>query len=97
MSGERLPEQSGGLPARVVPDVTGLVRATARLEPGEPLPPETPLREIGMTSIALVELLDRVEDHFRVQFPDAMLTEETFFSVASLSTALSSLLAQGSP
>jgi acyl carrier protein len=47
----------------------------------------------GMTSHASVNVMLALENEFEVEFPDQMLNRGTFDSVASIRTAIESLLA----
>lgn len=47
----------------------------------------------GLTSHASVDLMLALEERFGVEFPDRLLTRETFRSIEALATALRDLLA----
>ncbi|MFG3438808.1 acyl carrier protein [Nonomuraea sp. NPDC047897] len=49
------------------------------------------LWELGMESLAMVGVMVAVEDEFGVEFPDALLTRETFRSLAAITDAVLSL------
>ncbi|MFI6905978.1 acyl carrier protein [Nonomuraea sp. NPDC050394] len=49
------------------------------------------LWELGMESLAMVGVMVAVEDEFRVEFPDEMLTRETFRSLAVITDAVMGL------
>jgi acyl carrier protein len=50
------------------------------------------LKDIGLDSMASIELLLELEDQFNVSFPDELLTEETFLTAETLWDALNKLL-----
>ncbi len=50
------------------------------------------LYEAGLTSLTTVNLMLAIEDHFDVEFDDAMLSRATFSSIDALSEAVSELL-----
>ncbi len=77
------------------PALVDLLRQT--LPPGaagEPLLPDTNLRDAGLSSVGTIDLLMRVEDHYRVKFPDSALTGATFATPGALWTVLCEQLAQ---
>ncbi|XVQ06777.1 phosphopantetheine-binding protein [Spirillospora sp. CA-255316] len=65
-------------------------RFTRMLEPflpflaGDPITPETLLREAGLDSMQAIELMFAVEDTFGVELPDEALSEETFRTAGNL-------------
>ena len=46
------------------------------------------LYDAGMTSHTSVNVMLAVEDHFDVEFPEALLRRETFQSIATISAAV---------
>ena len=50
------------------------------------------LFQAGLTSHASVNLMLALEDAFDIEFPDALLTRSTFETIASICTAVDSLL-----
>ncbi len=54
----------------------------------DPLPPEKSLRELGLDSLAAIDLLLDLEQTFGVVFPDEELTEETFRTTANIARAV---------
>ncbi|GAA2496217.1 acyl carrier protein [Streptomyces thermolineatus] len=54
--------------------------------------PGTDLWEAGMDSLLSVSLLVALEDEFDVEFPDELLTRETFSSVERITAAVSTLV-----
>jgi diaminopimelate decarboxylase len=68
-----------------------LRNALPLLPADSPLEPGTRLRDLGMTSIASIDLLLRLEEHYAVSFPDKALTSETFATLGSLWGVLSGL------
>ena len=53
---------------------------------------EDDLVELGMTSHATVNVMLALEDEFDFEFPDELLTKETFESVAAMLAVVSSLV-----
>lgn len=49
------------------------------------------LYQAGLTSLATVGLMLAVEDAFDIEFPDALLSRNTFRSVEALATAIEGL------
>jgi acyl carrier protein len=58
------------------------------LEADSPLVADLDLRDAGVDSLALVEILVSIEDTYEVEFPDELLTVETFRTPGSLWAAL---------
>jgi acyl carrier protein len=54
------------------------------LQPGEPLAPDAPLRDLGLDSMAAVTLMLDLEDEFGVTLPDSELTRHTFGTPGAL-------------
>ncbi|MFI7635078.1 acyl carrier protein [Nonomuraea sp. NPDC049400] len=52
---------------------------------------EADLWELGMESLAMVGVMVAVEDEFGIEFPDELLTRETFRSLAVITDAVMSL------
>lgn len=48
------------------------------------LPDNANLFEAGLDSLAMVNVMLAIEDAFQVELPDAMLSRETFSTIASL-------------
>lgn len=65
--------------------------ALPRLTDDRPLESELPLDEYGLDSMATIDTLLRVEDHYRVSFPDTALTSVTFATPGNLWAVLSGL------
>ncbi|MEV6421252.1 phosphopantetheine-binding protein [Streptomyces sp. NPDC051662] len=59
--------------------------------PASPPDADTPLKEAGLDSLALVGLISHVEEHFAVVFPDRMLSRATFHSVRTVAAAVQEL------
>ena len=66
-------------------------RHLLRFDPGAPISPDLILRDAGVDSLALIELLVSVEDTYDVEFPDELLVPETFRTPASLWSVISEL------
>ncbi|WP_207696112.1 acyl carrier protein [Enterococcus sp. DIV0212c] len=50
------------------------------------------LRDLGMDSMASIELLIEIEKEFKIQIPDKYLTPDTFESFNNLKKAISNIL-----
>jgi acyl carrier protein len=55
------------------------------------LMPDADLYQAGMTSHASVNVMLALEDHFDVEFPDAMLKPSVFESIAAIEVAINGL------
>ena len=53
---------------------------------------DSDLYDAGLTSLTTVNLLLAIEDHFDIEFPDALLSRRTFQSIDELSRAVQSIL-----
>jgi acyl carrier protein len=53
---------------------------------------DSDLYDAGLTSLITVNLLLAIEDHFDVEFPDALLSRRTFQSIGSLAEAVQELV-----
>lgn len=58
----------------------------------EPLAPQLGLRDYGLDSLGMVELLGNLEDEFGVHFLDDALSQSTFATPATLWARLSELI-----
>lgn len=56
---------------------------------------EDNLRDLGLDSMASIDLILDLEDYYNVSFPDEFLTEELFKSTINLWEVLNSLLQEG--
>ncbi|MFI2207375.1 phosphopantetheine-binding protein [Streptomyces sp. NPDC020192] len=73
--------------------VTDAVRRCAKLlQPGDEVPPDQPLLELGLDSLGLVELIVLLEEELDIQIPDEQLTPEVFDSVSSIVSAVESFV-----
>jgi acyl carrier protein len=61
------------------------------LDASAPLPPDANLRDLGLDSLAAIDLLLDLEQTFGVLFPDELLTQETFQTAANLADAVARL------
>jgi acyl carrier protein len=61
------------------------------LDRDQPVAPETELRDMGVDSLSLIEVLVAVENTFGVEFPDEFLVAETFRTPGSLWAAICKL------
>jgi acyl carrier protein len=72
------------------PRFVAIVRRHLRLlMPAEELAPDTPLRELGLDSMAAVVLVVDLERELGVSLPESSLIAETFADAASLWSAIS--------
>jgi acyl carrier protein len=62
----------------------------------EALRDDADLHAAGLSSYGTVELMVAIEEEFRVEFPDTLLTRSTFGSIDAVAAAVSTLLASGS-
>lgn len=62
------------------------------LEAGEELSPDVELRDVGLDSLAMVDLLAELEKGYGVRFRDDALDAETFRTPETLWTVLSGML-----
>lgn len=62
------------------------------LPPDEPLASDVRLRDLGLDSLAMVQLLGTLEDTYQVRFLDGALTMETFESPGVLWKTVESML-----
>jgi acyl carrier protein len=74
-------------------EIRRIVGEHAGLAVGTPAD-DASLFEAGMTSLATVNVMLALEDHFDVEFPDSMLKRGVFESVASIAAALAELQPQ---
>ncbi|WKE73637.1 acyl carrier protein [Streptomyces sp. WP-1] len=64
------------------------------LSPDEPLPPDAELIDLGIDSMAAVELLSTLEQAYGVRLPDDSLHRETFRTAATLWSVLNRQLSR---
>jgi acyl carrier protein len=57
------------------------------------LPDEGDLYAAGLTSLATVNVMLALENHFDVEFPDAKLSRKTFASLEAIAEAVAELVA----
>ncbi|MEU8119527.1 phosphopantetheine-binding protein [Spirillospora sp. NPDC049024] len=57
--------------------------------------PDTDLWDLGMDSFATIKVMVAIEEEFAIEFPDAMLTRETFRTLGSITAALEEMLGAG--
>ena len=76
----------------VIERLEDVVRPHLRfLKPGENLAPDQNLGEIGLDSLASINLLVEIEEEFGIMIPDEELDENTFNSLSSLETLIEKL------
>lgn len=64
--------------------------------PVDGLAGDSDLYDAGLTSLATVGVMLALEEHFDVEFPDAMLARKTFQSMNSIAAAVARLLGEPS-
>lgn len=72
--------------------IRSIVVAESHLLNADILSATTNLNDAGMTSLARMNVMLALEDHYQIQFPDEMLTQKTFENVETLAKAVSKLL-----
>jgi acyl carrier protein len=73
--------------------VLGLVEEIlARRRPLAPILPDNDLREAGLTSLEMVNLMLAVEAEFGVAIPDGDMTPKNFRSISAIDALVASLL-----
>jgi acyl carrier protein len=73
-----------------------LVAQHARVSPGATSTDTADLYDAGLTSMASVNLMLALEEHFEIEFPESMLQRKTFSSVAAISDAVQALRSETS-
>jgi len=74
--------------------VLGLVeRVLEKRGVGAALPPETPLSELGVSSLKMVSLMLSIEVEFDLSIPQNEITPENFRSITSVQALVARLLA----
>lgn len=75
-----------------IKELEGVVRPHLKFLKGdEPLGMEQDLGEAGLDSMASIDLLLDLEDHFGIQIPDESLTENTFLNLVEIQKLVDSL------
>jgi acyl carrier protein len=76
----------------VEPAVRTLLAQVGRLR-SDPatLPAAADLHAAGLSSLATVDLMLAIEEHFGVEFPDRLLNRRTFGSIAALAAAVTEI------
>ncbi len=64
--------------------VIELLTAEHILEPQEPITPDTDLFSMGLDSMAMMQLLLQIEEHFRLTINPAEMTRERFATANAL-------------
>ena len=75
------------------PRLIALVLEILNGDPGQALPPDARLSELGMSSIKMVNLMLAVEGEFDLSIPQSEITPDNFRSVNSIDALLQRLLA----
>jgi acyl carrier protein len=55
------------------------------------LAPDADLHAAGLSSLATVDLMLAIEEHFGLEFPDRLLNRRTFGSIAALAAAVADI------
>ena len=77
----------------LVPKIRAVLKRDGRLgDAANQVATNDDLYAAGMTSLANANVMVALEDEFGVEFPDHLLSRETFQSIDSIHKALSSLL-----
>lgn len=85
---------SADQPETTAEGVRSILSAHGRLSaPVDELTDTSDLHGAGLTSLATVSLMLALEEHFDVEFPDALLSRKTFSSISSLAAAIDTLRA----
>ncbi|MCY0938895.1 phosphopantetheine-binding protein [Streptomyces sp. H34-S4] len=73
-------------------DLMSFLRHYCReLPPHAELTDDLSLAEVGVDSLAVVEMITAIEDRYGIEFPEELLSPETFATPGSLRKALESL------
>jgi acyl carrier protein len=74
-------------------EIRGIVIQHGRLGPAAAaLAGDADLFQAGLTSLATVNVMIALENHFDIEFPDSMLSRKTFASFEAIAEAVSELL-----
>lgn len=66
-------------------DISTVVRPFLRLlPPDDPLDPERNLGDLGLDSMASIDLLLELENHFEISIADDQLTENSFSNITEI-------------
>jgi acyl carrier protein len=85
---------SSAPPETTVQSVRTILSGQGRLSvPVDELTDASDLHGAGLTSLATVSLMLALEEHFDVEFPDALLSRKTFSSINALAAAIDALRA----
>jgi len=68
---------------------TVLRRHLTHLDDASPVPPDVPLKDLGLNSMQAVELVFDLEDELDLTLPDEAMTAETFATADRLWQAVS--------
>jgi acyl carrier protein len=75
--------------------IAAVLRPRLRLlDPAQPIPPDADLGELGLDSMAAIDLLLDLEQALHIKIPDSLLTAETFQTAASLERTILPLTVQ---
>jgi acyl carrier protein len=77
------------LPKKDVSDVVRRILAQQSID--RPVSAHDDLREIGLTSLDMVDLVLSVESEFNVRIPEAAITPANFRSIAAIDALINSL------
>jgi len=77
-------------------EIRDLVLTQARLPQGsESVSDTTNLNDAGLTSLARINVIIAIEDHYQITFEDELLTRENFKDIQSISKLVKQLLSKG--
>ena len=75
--------------------IRAVIASTAKLSvPVASIAETDSLHGLGLTSLTTVSLMLALEDAFDVEFPDAMLSAQTFGSISSIAQAIATIRAR---
>ena len=77
--------------AEILSRIRALVIRHGRIKDSDRLADDTDLYELGLSSLASVNLMLALEDAFEVEFPERMLRRRTFASVGAIYAAITEL------
>jgi acyl carrier protein len=81
--------------AGLLRDYHGVLRTCLPFSGTQPLIPGDTLTDLGLDSLTAVQLIGELEEAFKIEFPDELVTAQTFETVESLWLAVQGLLSAG--
>jgi acyl carrier protein len=78
-----------GMPPMITPEIViDLLTSEHILDPQEPITPEADLFALGLDSMAMMQLLLQIEEHFGLSISPAELSRDRFATAAALARFL---------